>query len=131
MRTFMQVFPDAEGFATKFYKNLFAIAPELKPLFQKFYLEQQGSKLMQTLSILLGSVNRLDVIAPEIEALGDRHRGFGVEERHYAIVGQALISTLSDVLGSDFTPRHETAWIKTYALLAGIATRVYDKEYFP
>jgi hemoglobin-like flavoprotein len=45
--------------------------------------------------------------------------GYGVEEPHYAVVGEALIGTLEQGLGAAFGPPVRTAWIEVYAFIAG------------
>ncbi|TIS32963.1 globin domain-containing protein, partial [Mesorhizobium sp.] len=45
---------------------------------------------------------------------------YGVEERHYPIVGQALIETLAAGLGTAFTPAVREAWEAAYGLLASV-----------
>jgi hypothetical protein len=45
-----------------------------------------------------------DGILPAVQALGSRHRGYGVSTEHYAPVGAALLWTLEQGLGAAFTP---------------------------
>ncbi|RWO35696.1 MAG: hemin receptor, partial [Mesorhizobium sp.] len=52
--------------------------------------------------------------------LAKRHVTYGVEERHYPIVGQALIETLAAGLGTAFTPAVREAWEAAYGLLASV-----------
>ena len=49
--------------------------------------------------------------------LGSRHVLRGVQIPHYEVVGQALVATLSDGLGKDFTPELKQNWIQVYGLL--------------
>ena len=48
-----------------------------------------------------------------------RHANYGVEERHYATVSDALLWTLAQSAGPSFTPAARKAWKKAYDLLAG------------
>ena len=57
---------------------------------------------------------------PTLHGLGRRHRGYGVEDRHYATVGEALIWTLGQGLGPAFTDEARDAWLAAYTLLAGV-----------
>ena len=45
---------------------------------------------------------------------------YGVAAEHYASVGAALIWTLEQGLGDDFTPETRDAWIAAYTLLSGV-----------
>jgi hypothetical protein len=46
-----------------------------------------------------------------------------VQDRHYDLVGQALIWTLHEGLGDEFTPELESAWKRVYGFVAGIMRR--------
>jgi hemoglobin-like flavoprotein len=56
---------------------------------------------------------------PAIQALGRRHKGYGVTETNYATVGQALLWTLEQGLGEAFTPDVREAWTVTFVLVSG------------
>ena len=66
------------------------IAPSLERMF-KGDMRVQGRKLMAMVSAAVSSLTRLDSIVPVVQALGRRHAGYGVEERHYAVVEEALV----------------------------------------
>jgi nitric oxide dioxygenase len=55
-----------------------------------------------------------------VEALGNRHAGYGVTDAHYDTVATALLWTLEQGLGEGFTPDVREAWIETYAILANV-----------
>jgi hemoglobin-like flavoprotein len=65
-------------------------------------------------------LDRLDQLVPDVRALGRRHAGYGVEDRHYATVASALLWTLERGLGAAFTPETRAAWTAAYALLATV-----------
>jgi hemoglobin-like flavoprotein len=54
-----------------------------------------------------------------VKELGLRHVGYGVKDEHYDTVGSALLWTLGQGLGDEFTTELEDAWTKVYQLLAG------------
>ena len=112
-----KVSPIAEQVAELFYGKLFSLNPELKLLF-KSDMKGQGRKLMVMLNTAVNSLDKLDVVIPIIEASGRRHVDYGVKEEDYDTVGEALIWTLNEGLGDDFSDEVKTAWIKVYALLA-------------
>ena len=45
------------------------------------------------------NLHKLDTILPAVQALGQRHKGYGVTAEHYAPVGAALLWTLEKGLG--------------------------------
>ena len=59
--------------------------------------------------------------------LGQKHASFGVTARMYQPMGQALISTVAEVLGEDqFTPDVLQAWIEVFEALAGDMIKAKD-----
>ena len=112
-----QVQPIADQAAALFYSRLFTLEPSVKRLFRGD-MQEQGKKLMQMIGVAVNSLARLESIVPAVRALGRRHAGYGVEARHYSVVGSALIWTLAQGLGKDFTQEVEDAWRTAYRVLA-------------
>jgi len=112
-----QVQPIADQAAALFYSRLFTLEPSVKRLFRGD-MQEQGKKLMQMIGVAVNSLARLETIVPAVRALGRRHAGYGVEARHYSVVGAALIWTLAQGLGKDFTQEVEDAWRTAYRVLA-------------
>jgi hemoglobin-like flavoprotein len=115
--SFAVVAPIAEAVAETFYARLFDLDPALKPLF-KGDMSEQGRKLMQVIATAVNGLDRLDAIVPAVQALGVRHAGYGVTERSYDTVGNALLWTLEQGLGENFTPEVRESWIAAYAVIA-------------
>ena len=63
----------------------------------------EGKKLMAALATVVAGLTEPETIVPTIQDLGVAHLGFGVEDWHYDVVGQALIWTLEQGLGEAFT----------------------------
>jgi hemoglobin-like flavoprotein len=116
--TFGKVVPIADTAAALFYGRLFELDPSLRPLF-KGDLAEQGRKLMQMIGVAVNGLDRLDLILPAVQQLGVRHAGYGVRDQHYDTVATALLWTLEQGLGSDFTPEVKDAWTAAYTVLAG------------
>ena len=113
-----KVVPISETAADLFYGKLFELDPSLRELFPE-ELDEQKKKLMQTLSVCVNGLNDLGQIVPSVQALGQRHVGYNVKDQHYDSVGTALLWTLAQGLGEDFTTDTEKAWYKVYSLLSG------------
>ncbi|WP_322096647.1 globin family protein [Pelagibius sp.] len=109
----------AEQAAALFYDRLFEIDPSTKPLF-KGNMVAQGRKLMAVLKTAVVGLNNLEKLVPAIKVLGQRHHAYGVELKHYESVGNALLWTLKQGLQEALTPEVETAWAKTYGVLAEV-----------
>ena len=109
--------PIADAAAAMFYGRLFEQAPEVRDMFRGD-MEEQGRKLMTMIDVAVGGLGRLDEIVPAVRRLGVRHAGYGVRDEHYEIVGAALLWTLEQGLGEEFTGEVADAWADAYALLA-------------
>jgi hemoglobin-like flavoprotein len=120
--SFALVEPIAETAAALFYRRLFELDPDLRPLFKRD-LPHQGRMLMQVLTIAVRGLDDLDRLVPVVETLGRRHVAYGVEPEHYDTVGQALLWTLETGLGNAFTSDVRDAWITVYSLLATVMQR--------
>jgi len=105
--------------AALFYENLFATDPALKPLFTGD-LHTQGKKLIDMIGIAVNKLTELDVLVPVLQNLGKRHSGYGVQDSHYDTVGAALLKTLGQGLGQDFTAEVKAAWINVYGVMAEV-----------
>ena len=116
--------------ATLFYQNLFSADPSLKHLF-KGGMDEQGKKLIQMIGVAVSKLNDLETLVPVLQGLGQRHRNYGVVDTHYQTVGTALLDTLSQGLGKDFTPEVKEAWGSVYSVMAEvmIAASTSTKEH--
>jgi hemoglobin-like flavoprotein len=115
-----QIAPIADTAASIFYDRLFELDPSLRTLFSRTDMAGQRRNLMQTLAVVVASIDRLESIVPAVEALGRRHAGYGVEAAHFETVGQALLDTLAIGLGEAFTTEVREAWATAYGILAGV-----------
>lgn len=100
-----------------FYSKLFFDYPQLKSLF-RISKEEQSKKLVDMLNVILGRLDKLETISESLSALAVRHVQYGVVPQHYQAVGEALLWTLQQGLGSDWTEETKAAWETCYSLLA-------------
>ena len=112
--------PIADLAATLFYDRLFEQDPAVRRLFRKTDMAAQKKNLMQTLTVVVKGIDRLDDLVPAVQALGRRHAGYGVRAAHYDLVGAALLWTLSQGLGDAFTDDVRDAWAGAYGTLAAV-----------
>jgi hemoglobin-like flavoprotein len=83
-------------------------------------MKEQGKKLMSTLAIVVAGLANPNSILPAVQALGVKHNAYNVKDAHYDTVGKALLWTLEQGLGKEFTPDVKAAWTAAYTLLAGV-----------
>ena len=115
--TWVKVLPIKDTAAQLFYKRLFETDPSLRPMFRSD-LREQGEKLMQIIDGAVNGLSQLERIVAAIQDLGRRHADYGVKDHHYDIVGAALLWTLGNCLGDEFTPKVKDAWATVYGALA-------------
>jgi len=115
--TWVRVLPIKDIAAQLFYKRLFEMDPSLRPLFRGD-LREQGEKLMQIIDAAVNGLSHLERIVTAIRDLGRRHADYGVKDHHYDTVGAALLWTLKEGLGAEFTPKAKEAWAMVYGVLA-------------
>jgi len=115
--SFAKIVPITDQAAALFYGRLFETAPEVKPLFSG-NMHVQGQKLMAALGTVVNSLGQIEEIAPMAGDLAKRHVAYGVRQDHYAVVGTALLWTLEQGLGEEFTPTLRTAWEAAYSTLS-------------
>ena len=115
--SFQKVVPIKATAGQLFYGKLFELDPSLKELFPED-LTGQIENLMTMVATAVNGLKRLDAIVPAVRDLGRRHVGYGVKDGDYDTVGAALLWTLEQGLGPDFTPATEEAWTACYVLLA-------------
>jgi len=115
--SYKQVAALGEPAAALFYRRLFELDPGLPALF-KGDLAEQGRKLLAMIATAVNGLDDLGVLVPALQALGARHRGYGVSNTDYDTVATALLWTLEQGLGPAFTPAVKDAWVAVYAVLA-------------
>jgi hemoglobin-like flavoprotein len=109
--------PVKEQTAALFYRKLFSMDPETKSLFSGD-MDTQGEKLVTSINLVVNSLNNIDHVVPALQEMGRRHVDYGVKNEHYDTVGSALLWTLEQGLGSDFTEEAKEAWGIAYGLIA-------------
>ncbi|MCC6532355.1 MAG: hemin receptor [Burkholderiales bacterium] len=129
-RSWVKVLCVRDEAARGFYTKLFEIDPSTRQLFRGG-MHAQGEKLMQVMDAAVNGLGRVEHIVPAVRALGRRHAGYGVKRDHYGAVGSALLWTLGEVLGKEFTPQVKSAWATVYAMLAAAMQEGADSAQTP
>jgi hemoglobin-like flavoprotein len=73
---------------------------------------------MEMLDRVVHGLDDMGALLPGVQALGARHRTYGVAPQHYDTVGSALLWTLERGLGAGYTPEVAEAWKAAYGALA-------------
>jgi len=113
--------PASDLVATLFFHRLLEIAPEVQPMMQGD-MDEQRKQLLISLGLAVASLARFDDIVPALKLLGAKYRAIGVEPYHYGGVGEALLWTLKQSLGSNWSPELEDAWSALCTVVAEAMT---------
>ena len=114
--------------AEVFYAHLFAMAPQLRPMFPPD-MTGQMQKMTDT---LLGAIGQVDTADPTelvnaLRRLGADHRTrYRVEPEHYDYIGHALTRAVRDVAGDAYSGSLSSAWIALYQWVAAHMTAGAD-----
>jgi len=103
--------------AETFYRRLFEVYPEVRPLF-KGEMDEQGEKLVRMIGKAVAALDDLEPLDRVIKMMGARHSGYGVHDEDYEKLAEALFWTLEQGLGDDLTPATRAAWVSVYDDLA-------------
>lgn len=109
--------------ASTFYQRLFELDPGARHLFRGVDHEEQVEKLTQSLTLIVDLLEAPEELIPELSRLGRRHQGYGVTDRNYDLLGDALLATLRTATGSDWNIELQDAWIEAYTLISSIMKR--------
>jgi len=86
-------------------------SPALRKLFSKF---------VNAIGCTVAGLHDFGRLVPMLTQLGGRHAGYGLNENYWPTMGKALIFTLRDCLGDDFTSEVEAAWSMVYGFMSNI-----------
>lgn len=109
-----------------FYKRLFEMNSNAQAMF-KGDTKAQRTKFMAMISSVVSSLNEPDELIKQMQALGRRHQGYGVRSEDFLPLREAMMWAFGQVLGDEFTPEAEEAWIAMYDLLMKLAISAYDE----
>jgi hemoglobin-like flavoprotein len=120
--------PTLKGAGARFYERLFALDPVVERLFAGVDMAEQERKLMAMLAEIVRVLDRPAELVGSVAGLGRRHVHYGVKDADYESVGAALLWTLEQALGDDFTPEVRAAWNEAYLTVATVMRRAAARE---
>lgn len=116
-RSFVKLGPVTSELGEVFYGKLFEIEPGLRSLFRGGTGEQ-SMRLIHILAYIVSHLRAPRELAQLVRELGRRHVSYGVKFVDYAPFKQALMATLSERLGAEWTEATAHAWAATYDMVA-------------
>lgn len=115
--SYQKIAPKRKELVHQFYVRLFNLSPEIKQLFEDTTMDVQESMFQSMLDHAVSSLENFTFMAQELAALGERHVIYGAKKRHYVVAEQALLETLAEFLGNEFTAEVRAAWRTVYRTL--------------
>jgi hemoglobin-like flavoprotein len=97
-----------------FYRHLFAMLPEVRPLFP----DDMATQRDRLLNALLSSVYAIDDplgMEARLQLLGESHHYRGIREDQYQYVAHALVRALRDTTPGEWSTWMSSAWISVYS----------------
>ncbi|PHS00774.1 MAG: flavohemoprotein [Blastopirellula sp.] len=118
--------PQGDALVERFYDNLFNDYPVVRPLFENVEMQEQRSKLLAGLALVVANLRSPDQLVPALEEMGQRHVEYGAVEDYYPAVGATLLKSLAEIAGDAWNDELEQAWSDAYGeiskiMLAGVA----------
>ena len=92
-QSFGQIMPFKDQVIELFYCRLFELDPSIRLMFKSDMTEQR-QKLTAALAMVISRLETMESLLPVLRELGRRHKGYGVRNRQYDLVGEALIDGL-------------------------------------
>jgi hemoglobin-like flavoprotein len=109
--------PRSDELVDEFYARLFALAPDVRPMFSDD-MTRQKAMLVSALVLVRKSLRDLDRLRPALHVLGARHLAYGAQPEHYPVVGMVLIEAMAVVAGDAWSGAYEQAWADALGVIA-------------
>lgn len=123
---------NGQDLTAHFYERLFTHNPEMKQVFNQGHqvAGAQQEALAGAVAAYAANIDDPTVLLPVLERVGNKHVSLGVRPEHYGIIGQHLLASIEEVLGTDTaTPEVIDAWAAAYGELVGLMTGIEQGFY--
>ena len=116
--SFEALAPNANKLAKRFYAELFARYPAVKPMFANTTPAKQQKKLVAALVLVVKSLRKPDALVEVLTNLGETHQGYGAEPAHYEAVASTMLDVMEEFAGDLWTDDVHSAWQKALETIA-------------
>jgi nitric oxide dioxygenase len=123
--SFDQVWAISARTAELFFSRLFASDVFVRPLFRSDP-EERKRKFITTLALIVAALDDNADLPSLAERLAMQQAELGVNSEHHALIADALLWSLEQGLGAQWTPCVAASWRKAYRLLTGRADATTD-----
>ncbi|HTH58073.1 MAG TPA: ATP-binding protein [Cyclobacteriaceae bacterium] len=92
-----------------FYKRLFSIAPELRPLLKDDF-DSQAQNFISLITFAVHKMNSFHDIISDVQALVVGHKSDSLKPEHFAALSDALLWAISKGMGDQWNEEIKQAW---------------------
>ena len=126
--TFGLLAPNAEKMVLRFYDELFERFPAVVPMFKNTTKAKQAKMLVPALKLVIDNIDDPDKLVPVLQAMGQRHQGYGAVPEHYGAVAETLMDVMKEFAGKAWTKQVHNAWSDALNLVAETMLGGYDTD---
>lgn len=129
--SFGMIAAHGEQMVSRFYKVLFDKFPEFQTFFPQSQLSQQHAAFLSGLRTLVLGMENPQELRSTLVQLGERHRRYGIKNKHYPPVVYALLHVLTEFGGDGIDGKTYDAWENFLHLMRAIMLESYSLEMLP
>jgi len=104
----------------RFYDHLFSRYPQVRSMFHPSRRAVQEKMLTDALASVIDHLEDAPWLVEKLGAMGVKHVEYGVTPEMFGWVGDALLVTLAEVAGPDWTDEHARQWGAAYSAIAAL-----------
>jgi len=119
--------PQVNDVISRFYDELFARFPAVKPMFANTTKAKQTKMLVAALKLVIGNLDKPDKLIPVLQEMGKRHQIYGSVPEHYGAVAETLLDAMKEFAGKAWTNEVHQAWADALNLVAETMLGGYEK----
>ncbi len=108
-QSFELIEPDLEEVVAEFYKRLFATSPQIRSLFPTD-IDRQKQQMFSTLMLIAHNLAYINRLEEPLRKMGISHADYGIEESHFTLVRNALVSAMEYVAQDSWNHQLHTDW---------------------
>lgn len=114
-----------------FYTRLFSSHPDLKNIFNMANQGkgEQSRALADAVIAYAKHIENVEILAPTVQRIANKHASLGVQPEHYPVVGETLLFAIQKVLELPDGHAALVAWGEAYGALAKIFTDAESNIY--
>lgn len=119
--------PRGEELVERFYANLFAKNPQVRPMFPSNMAEQK-KKLLASIVLVIQNLRKTENLAEPLKQLGGKHFHFKTQPEHYPIVRDTLVGVMADMAGSQWNDQLTSDWSGALDFIASVMLEGHKAE---